>query len=60
MTSKSKKRQQTMAKRAREQALKDRRARKQEKKQTAATRRRDAALSRPSPGVDQAGRDVQE
>ena len=38
-----KKRQQTMAKLAREQALKERRARKQEKKQAAAARRAEAA-----------------
>jgi hypothetical protein len=42
------KRQQTMAKLAREQALKDRRARKQEKKQAAAARRAEAA-ARPAP-----------
>jgi hypothetical protein len=37
------KRQQTMAKLAREQALRERRARKQEKKQAAAARRAEAA-----------------
>jgi len=54
------KRQQTMAKLAREQALKERRARKQEKRQAAAARRAEAAAppaldAVTDQGVEEAG-----